>query len=59
MHVASLMRQSLDIDDHNAQLIRLVALLHDVGHAPFSHTLEMAFNIARAFQFVTISFFGR
>lgn len=47
MHVASLMCQSLDIDEHNTQLIRLAALLHDVGHSPFSHTLELAFNMFR------------
>jgi HD superfamily phosphohydrolase len=47
MHVAFLMCQSLDIDDHITQLIRLAALLHDVGHAPFSHTLELAFNMFR------------
>jgi HD superfamily phosphohydrolase len=47
MHVAYLMCQSLDIEDHITQLIRLAALLHDVGHAPFSHTLELAFNMFR------------
>jgi HD superfamily phosphohydrolase/6-pyruvoyl-tetrahydropterin synthase len=41
------MCQSLSVDDHITQLIRLAALLHDVGHAPFSHTLELAFSMFR------------
>lgn len=45
MHVAFLMCQSLGVNDHITQLIRLAALLHDVGHPPFSHTLELAFNM--------------
>lgn len=28
------------IDDEQEQLIRLLALLHDIGHIPFGHTLE-------------------
>ena len=30
------------IDPHDAQRIRLAALLHDIGHYPFSHALEEA-----------------
>jgi hypothetical protein len=30
----------LDIDGHHRRLIRLAALLHDIGHGPFSHTSE-------------------
>jgi len=32
----------LDKDTRERQLLRLVALLHDIGHLPFSHTLEGA-----------------
>lgn len=37
-------KQDLNWDDHrvakNRQLLRLAALLHDIGHAPFSHASE-------------------
>lgn len=45
MHVAFLMCQGLGIDDHITQKIRLAGLLHDVGHPPFSHTIELAFKM--------------
>ena len=44
MHVAGMMVDALsrtaDISDDERQLIRLAALLHDVGHGPFSHSSE-------------------
>lgn len=33
-----------EIDDNLARLIRLGALLHDIGHLPFGHTLEDELN---------------
>lgn len=33
------------IDDENTEVIRLVALLHDIGHLPYGHTLEKECNI--------------
>ncbi len=39
-HVASRMASVLGIDDANQRIIRLAALLHDVGHGPFSHVSE-------------------
>lgn len=40
LHVAGRMCQRLEIDSHHTRLIRLAALLHDVGHGPFSHPSE-------------------
>jgi HD superfamily phosphohydrolase len=38
----------IKIDDHVARLIRLGALLHDIGHLPFGHTLEDELNHLRS-----------
>ena len=45
-HVASLMVKKVKakIDE---ELIKKVALLHDIGHMPFSHTFEQALEILR------------
>ncbi len=44
MHVAGQIADSLsdelELDEDEIQEIRLAALLHDVGHGPFSHTYE-------------------
>lgn len=39
-HVAGLMAKQLGLKDDDATLVRLAALLHDVGHGPFSHVSE-------------------
>lgn len=39
-HVAGRMCEVLGIDDSYKRLIRLAALLHDIGHGPFSHVSE-------------------
>ncbi len=39
-HVAGRISQRLRLDSNEARLIRLAALLHDIGHAPFSHVSE-------------------
>jgi HD superfamily phosphohydrolase len=41
MHLAGRMATSLKVDGEIAKIIRLAALLHDVGHPPFSHTSEL------------------
>jgi len=39
-HVAGEMAKSLDIPADERTLVQCAALLHDLGHGPFSHTLE-------------------
>jgi len=38
--VESLRAKGVDINDEEAQGVKLAILLHDVGHGPYSHTLE-------------------
>ncbi len=42
MHVAGLMARSLGLDPDETELVELAALLHDIGHGPFSHVSEHA-----------------
>ena len=39
-HIASLMAKELKVSDEEQELLRLAALLHDIGHGPFSHISE-------------------
>ncbi|MEF8835057.1 MAG: HD domain-containing protein, partial [Candidatus Thermoplasmatota archaeon] len=39
-HVAEKMAQQLQLEEKEKKTVKAAALLHDVGHAPFSHTLE-------------------
>lgn len=41
-HLAGLMAEALDLDKDERRLVRFAALLHDVGHGPFSHVSETA-----------------
>ncbi|OQW96117.1 MAG: hypothetical protein BWK77_06335, partial [Verrucomicrobia bacterium A1] len=41
-HLVGLMSKSLDFDDDQHRLVRFAALLHDIGHGPFSHVSENA-----------------
>jgi len=35
-----MMAKSLGLDDHETDSVQAAAMLHDVGHGPYSHTLE-------------------
>src|SRR2546430_2009848 len=39
-HVAGEMARALGLSDDERKLVQAAGLLHDVGHGPFSHTLE-------------------
>ena len=39
-HIAGRMADSLSLDVIDADTLRVAAMLHDVGHGPYSHTLE-------------------
>jgi len=40
MHLARLMCNQLSLDNEDTRLVTAAALLHDVGHGPYSHVLE-------------------
>ena len=39
-HIASQISETLNIEDDRRNIVTCAALLHDIGHGPFSHTLE-------------------
>jgi hypothetical protein len=39
-HIASQISETLNIEDDQRNMVTCAALLHDIGHGPFSHTLE-------------------
>lgn len=44
--VASEIASGLNLSQEDQDLVNVAALLHDIGHGPFSHTLEYAFYSA-------------
>ena len=39
-HVAGMMADQLKLDSHEKLTVQVAGMLHDVGHGPYSHTLE-------------------
>jgi len=48
MHLAGKMCRHLRLDDNQSREVMAAALLHDVGHLPFSHVIESAYRIVEA-----------
>ena len=43
-HVAGRLADSLELSAEEKTLVKASAMLHDIGHSPYSHTLEMAIH---------------
>src|SRR3954447_17014054 len=41
-HVAGQMANELGLDNDERRIVRFAAMLHDIGHGPFSHVSEYA-----------------
>ena len=39
-HLGGLMSDSISLDSHEKSTVQVAGMLHDVGHGPYSHTLE-------------------
>jgi HD superfamily phosphohydrolase len=55
MHLAGKVARKLEFDDSKTRIVRLAALLHDIGHGPFSHVSEQileryAANLMKQYQ---------
>jgi len=54
-HIADRLAQELELDEADRTRLTAAALLHDVGHGPFSHTLEGAVFAELGFDHVELS----
>jgi len=43
-HVASLLARGMGLDPEDVKLVSTAGILHDLGHGPFSHTMEKVFH---------------
>ncbi|WP_424358370.1 HD domain-containing protein [Methanocella sp. MCL-LM] len=44
LHVAGLMAEKLGLSPEDTEIVRMAALLHDIGHGPMSHSFESVIN---------------
>lgn len=44
LRLASKFAETMDLDDYTRKVVRIAGLLHDVGHGPYSHAIESAFE---------------
>lgn len=44
-HIAGLLAHRLELSEEDRRLVRLAALMHDIGHGPFSHISEDVLEI--------------
>lgn len=45
MFLGSKLAAHLDLSEYEKKLVRIAALLHDIGHGPFSHVSEAVLNV--------------
>ena len=45
MHLGSKLSEELDLNEDEIELVRASALLHDIGHGPFSHVSEGVLSV--------------
>ena len=43
-HLAKRLSQEVGLDENESMLLQVGALLHDIGHGPFSHTFESIYK---------------
>ncbi len=43
-HIAGLIADAIGLDEQSKKEVMAAAMLHDIGHGPFSHTLEVSFK---------------
>lgn len=43
-HIAKRLTQEIELEKDEAMLLQIGALLHDIGHGPFSHTFEQIYK---------------
>lgn len=49
LHIASKIADNVGLDNNEKRMVRLAALLHDLGHAPFSHVSEGVLDSSHEF----------